>query len=220
MPTQARDFSDRAEDAMTQIARLRDQVESLMRDKVSRVVEGGEKFGAAARRGGRCDARPGGEPRHHGASAAAGGDPRRRRRWVPPGTGGTLNVASVSVAADRPGGRGAPSAPNATAHGVSCGLWCLRDGAASGRCAVRSCRGLVLAAEALPARIVGLIFAGIDLVLALILAWLALRSSPGKAEREALAIRERALEDATELVSMSALLIRGVDLVMRFSRPK
>jgi ElaB/YqjD/DUF883 family membrane-anchored ribosome-binding protein len=40
---------DRADDAMTELARLRAQVESLMRDKVATVVDGAERIEAAAR---------------------------------------------------------------------------------------------------------------------------------------------------------------------------
>jgi hypothetical protein len=55
---------------------------------------------------------------------------------------------------------------------------------------------------------VALIFAGIDLFLALLLFLLAFRSSPGLAELEALAVRRRALENATQTLSISALLVR------------
>ena len=59
------------------------------------------------------------------------------------------------------------------------------------------------------------VFAAADLVLALVLTWLAFRSSPGAAEREALAVRRRAVDDAMESLSVSALLIRAIDLLLR-----
>jgi ElaB/YqjD/DUF883 family membrane-anchored ribosome-binding protein len=49
MPTNANDLTDKAEDAMTQIARLRAQVETLMRDKVTPAMEeAAERVGAVA----------------------------------------------------------------------------------------------------------------------------------------------------------------------------
>lgn len=65
-----------------------------------------------------------------------------------------------------------------------------------------------------PLRTAG-IFAAADLVLALVLTWLAFRSSPGAAEREALAVRRRAMDDAMESLSVSALLIRAIDMLLR-----
>jgi len=69
------------------------------------------------------------------------------------------------------------------------------------------------------ARYVALMFAGCDLLLALLLAILAARSVPGPVEREALALRRRALDDAVASLSVSALLIRLVDQVIR-RRPR
>ena len=60
----------------------------------------------------------------------------------------------------------------------------------------------------LPAQTAGLIFAGADLVAGLILMALALRSAPGIVEREALAVRRQALEDAAGSLSVSAMLIQ------------
>ena len=62
---------------------------------------------------------------------------------------------------------------------------------------------------------VALIFTGIDLLLGLILGVLAVRSSPGRVEREALAIRRRALEDIAAQMTVSAL---AMQLVNRFIR--
>jgi hypothetical protein len=70
--------------------------------------------------------------------------------------------------------------------------------------------------EALPAT---LILAGGDVVLAVILALFAARSSPGRVEAEALAVRQRALEAATSGVALSTLavpLLRlGIDRLRR-----
>jgi MFS family permease len=68
-------------------------------------------------------------------------------------------------------------------------------------------------------QLVALIFMGVDLLLALIVAGVAISSSPGEAERSALAVRESALEDVAESVSVSALLIRLFEVVMA-SRPR
>ncbi len=49
MPFQTKDVTDRAEDAMEQIARLRAQVETLMRERVTPAVgDAAERMGAAA----------------------------------------------------------------------------------------------------------------------------------------------------------------------------
>jgi phage shock protein PspC (stress-responsive transcriptional regulator) len=53
-----------------------------------------------------------------------------------------------------------------------------------------------------------LILAGADLVLALLLAVVAMRSSPDRVELEALAVRQRALEVATASVAWSALAVQ------------
>jgi len=64
-----------------------------------------------------------------------------------------------------------------------------------------------------------LILAGAELVLAAILALLAARSSPGRVELEALAVRRQALEGATSSLAFSTLatqLLRlAVDLLRR-----
>ena len=66
-----------------------------------------------------------------------------------------------------------------------------------------------------------LILAGTELVLAVILALLAARSSPGRIEVEALGVRNRALESATSGLAVSAMaaqLLRvAIDL---FRRPR
>ena len=53
-----------------------------------------------------------------------------------------------------------------------------------------------------------LILAGADFVLALLLALLAMRSSPDQVELEALAVRQRALEGVTAGVAWSALAVQ------------
>ena len=70
--------------------------------------------------------------------------------------------------------------------------------------------------EALPTHIVALILAAVDLLLAVALALVAAWFSPGEAERAALAVRDRALDDAVASVSISALLIRLIDLLLSF----
>ena len=70
----------------------------------------------------------------------------------------------------------------------------------------------------LAAQYVAAIFAGIDLVLALILGALAVRSVPGRVELEALAVRRRALEEAAASVTISALVVRLFDQLIRSRR--
>ena len=63
-----------------------------------------------------------------------------------------------------------------------------------------------------------LIVAGAELFVALILALLATRSSPGRIEAEALAVRRRALESATSSLAFSALLTQLLSLAIRLFR--
>ena len=72
--------------------------------------------------------------------------------------------------------------------------------------------------EYLAAQYVAAIFAGIDLVLALILGALAIRSVPGRVELEALAVRRRALDEAAASVTISALAVRLFDQLNRSRR--
>jgi hypothetical protein len=58
------------------------------------------------------------------------------------------------------------------------------------------------------ARHAALIVAGADLVLAIFLAFLAARSSPGRVELEALAVRRRAIESAASTLAFSALAMQ------------
>jgi hypothetical protein len=72
--------------------------------------------------------------------------------------------------------------------------------------------------EYLAAQYVAAIFAGADLVLALILGVLAARSVPGRVEVEALAVRRRALDEAAASVTISALVVRVFDQLIRSRR--
>ena len=74
--------------------------------------------------------------------------------------------------------------------------------------------------EHLAGQYVALIFAGVDLSLAVILAVLASRSTPGRLEREALEVRRRALDDAAGSLSVMTMLLRAVDLLMSSRSPK
>jgi hypothetical protein len=58
------------------------------------------------------------------------------------------------------------------------------------------------------ARHAALIIAGVDLVLAILLGVLAARSSPGRVEQEALAVRRRAIESAASTLAFSALAMQ------------
>jgi hypothetical protein len=71
----------------------------------------------------------------------------------------------------------------------------------------------------LPGQYVALIFMGTDMLFALGLALLAVRSAPGVVELEALAVRRRALNDAAETMTVSALLIRLIGQLVRSRRP-
>jgi hypothetical protein len=72
--------------------------------------------------------------------------------------------------------------------------------------------------QVLTAPAAALICAGVDLLLGLIPAALAFRSSPGLVEREALAIRRRALEDIAGSLTVSALMIQLIDRLVRSRR--
>jgi hypothetical protein len=65
---------------------------------------------------------------------------------------------------------------------------------------------------------VALIFTGVDLLLGLILGVLATRATPGRVEREALAIRRRALEDIAASMTVSALAMQLVNRLIRSRR--
>ena len=73
--------------------------------------------------------------------------------------------------------------------------------------------------DSLPRSLVALIFTGADGLLAAILAYCACQSSPTQIEREALAIRRRALDDAEESLTVSALLLRVIEQIVT-SKPK
>ena len=63
-----------------------------------------------------------------------------------------------------------------------------------------------------------LILGGAELVLAVIFGLMAARSSPGRIEVEALAVRRRALESASSSLAFSALLTQLVPLAVRLFR--
>ena len=58
------------------------------------------------------------------------------------------------------------------------------------------------------AQYAALIVAGADLLLAILLAMLAARSSPGRVELEALAVRRRAIDSAASTLAFSALAMQ------------
>jgi len=63
-----------------------------------------------------------------------------------------------------------------------------------------------------------LILAGSDVVLAVILALLAARSTPSRAELEALAVRHRAVEGITASLAFSAIAMQLLRLATQFVR--
>jgi hypothetical protein len=63
-----------------------------------------------------------------------------------------------------------------------------------------------------------LILGGAELVLAALLGLLAARSSPGRVEIEALAVRRRALESVTSSLAFSALVTQLVPVAFRLFR--
>jgi len=67
---------------------------------------------------------------------------------------------------------------------------------------------------------VALIFVGVDLLFALVLFLFAFRSSPGLAEVEALAVRRRALEQAGESLTITALIVRVLEQLIRSRRTR
>src|SRR5579872_7434272 len=63
-----------------------------------------------------------------------------------------------------------------------------------------------------------LILAGADFVLAMVLAFLASRSAPGRVELEALAVRQRAVESAVGSIAVSSLMFQGLRLMTNMVR--
>jgi hypothetical protein len=63
------------------------------------------------------------------------------------------------------------------------------------------------------AQYAALIVAGFDLVLAILLALLAARSSPGRVELEALAVRRHAIDSAASTLAFSALAMQVLRLL-------
>jgi hypothetical protein len=63
-----------------------------------------------------------------------------------------------------------------------------------------------------------LILAGGDLVLALVLAFIASRSRPSRVELDALAVRQRAVESAISSIAVSSLALQALRLVANLIR--
>ncbi|HUD59823.1 MAG TPA: hypothetical protein VMQ99_10005 [Acetobacteraceae bacterium] len=63
-----------------------------------------------------------------------------------------------------------------------------------------------------------LILGGADFVLAMVLAFLATRSAPGRVELEALAVRQRAVESAVSSIAVSSLIFQAVRLLSNLLR--
>jgi hypothetical protein len=63
-----------------------------------------------------------------------------------------------------------------------------------------------------------LILGGADFVLAMVLAFLATRSAPGRVELEALAVRQRAVENAVSSIAVSSLIFQAVRLLSNLLR--
>jgi hypothetical protein len=61
---------------------------------------------------------------------------------------------------------------------------------------------------------------GADLVIAVFLALLAARSSPGRVEMDALQVRQRALESATSGFALTTMLVPAVRLALNLLRRK
>ena len=73
--------------------------------------------------------------------------------------------------------------------------------------------------EYMAGQFAALIFMGTDLLLAVILCFIAINSGPGKVEQEALAIRDRAWENAMGSLTVSALAMQLARLLF-MSRAK
>jgi TRAP-type C4-dicarboxylate transport system permease small subunit len=63
-----------------------------------------------------------------------------------------------------------------------------------------------------------LTLAGADLVLALVLIFLASRSAPSRTELDALAVRQRAMESAVNSLAVSSLALQAAGSVLRMVR--
>ena len=205
-------------DAHAQIARLREQVEALMRDRVTpALTKAAGRAKSAFHPGGHC-ARSGRERFRQGPRPALRGDPDRGSRGLRARPGVALTHASPP-----------PGAYCAEAEG-------LRLRYSFRRAVTCAVLGLIALSFLFGALVFGhiaawywlrtsfdrpaaaLIVAGAELVVALALAMLATRSSPGRIEAEALAVRRRALESATSSLAFSALLTQLLPLAIRLFR--
>ena len=119
--TYAEDAKGKMEDATAQIARLREQVEALMKDRVTPAVAeaAGRAESAHVRRGGR-GARSGRGGVRPGARAAAAGDPDRRGDRLRARPGDALIDAHPPAGADCGGGGGTASARAGPADRGAC----------------------------------------------------------------------------------------------------
>ena len=72
--------------------------------------------------------------------------------------------------------------------------------------------------ESLERQYAGLIMAGADFMLAMVLAFAASRSAPGRVELEALAVRERAVESVLGSIAISSLTLQGVRVLTNLLR--
>ena len=200
---------NKSEDATAQIARLREQVESLMKDRVTPAVAEAGRPGRVRhlRRGGH-GARSGRGGFQQGARTTAAGDPDSGRYRLRARPGDPLIDADPPPGPHRGGGGGPAPATASAAH---------RDPRRCGIVALGFLAGAVVFAhlaawfwlrlhwESLHA---ALIVAGADLVLAILLALLAARSAPSRVELEALAVRQRAIDSATSTLAFSALAMQ------------
>ena len=146
----AYDINEAAGDATAQIARLREQVETLMKDRVTPALAdaaGRAEFGFSHRGGFR--ARAGRDRLGQGARAAAVGGPDRGRHRLRARPRDALIHAGPPPGAHRGGGGGSSPAPQRTTHRGA------RDPGAGGtglpvrRAGLRPDRGVVLAADVL-----------------------------------------------------------------------
>jgi hypothetical protein len=68
------------------------------------------------------------------------------------------------------------------------------------------------------AAVTAMTLTGADLVIATFLALLVARSSPGRAERDALQVRQRALESATSSFALATVLVPALRLLVNLVR--
>ena len=163
-------------------------------------------------------ARTGGDGLRQGARAAAAGRPDRRRDRLPARPGDALIHANPPPRTRRGGGGGSSPALRRPAHRHAGGAGTIAFAFFLGALVFLHIALWYWLRQSWDRPAAALIIGGGELVLAALLGLLAARSSPGRIEAEALAVRRRALESATSGLAFSALATQLLPLAIRLMR--